>query len=164
MPVSVQTVPPLAIARSICGNNMGLASVEPTAKQHVGPDHEPAIGLVSDLGLRGMIEAWFELERMKSNLVPGPDTARMLKRCEVRIRGAIMHLGSETVTESMAAADRSGGSEAVRALWMEAVAQGKAETAAALRSFHSFALSHRKLAHHANPGSDGRVDLADGLG
>jgi hypothetical protein len=77
MPVSVQTVPPLAIARSVCGNNMGLASVEPTAKQHVGPDHEPAIGLVSDLGLRGMIEAWFELERMKSNLVPGPDTARM---------------------------------------------------------------------------------------
>jgi hypothetical protein len=86
-----------------------LASVEPTAKQNVGPNNEPAIGLVSDLGLRGMIEAWFELERMKSNLVPGPDIARMLKRCEVRIRGAIMHLASETVTESMAAADRSGG-------------------------------------------------------
>jgi hypothetical protein len=85
-------------------------------------------GLVSDLGLRGMIEAWFELERMKSNLVPGPDTARMLKRCEVRIRGAIMHLWErDSYRESMAAADRSGGSEAVRALWMEAVAQGKAE-------------------------------------
>jgi hypothetical protein len=126
---------------------MVLASVEPTAKQNVGPDHEPAMGIVSDLGLRGMIEAWFELERMKSNLVSGPNTARMLKRCEARIRGAIMHLASETVTEkNMAAADRSGGSEAVRALWMEAVAQGKAETAAALRSFHSFALSHRKSA------------------
>jgi hypothetical protein len=125
---------------------MGLASVEPTAKQNVGPDQEPPIGLVSDFGLRGMIEAWFELERLKSNLVSGPDTARMLKRCEVRIRAAIMHLGSETVTESMAAADRSGGCEAVRALWMEAVAQGKAETIAALRSFHSFALSHWKSA------------------
>jgi hypothetical protein len=83
---------------------------------------------------------------MKSNPVSGPDTARMLKRCELRIRGAIMHLGSETVTESMAAADRSGGSEAVKALWMESVAQGKTETAAALRAFHSFALSHRKSA------------------
>jgi hypothetical protein len=89
-----------------------------------------------------MIEAWFELEGMKSNLPSGPYTARMLKRCEVRVRGAIMHLGSETVTESMAAADRSGGSEAVSALWVQMVAQGKAETAAALRSFYSFALSH----------------------
>jgi hypothetical protein len=128
MPVLIQTAPPLAIG--------------PMTKQNVEPDHGLAIGLVSDLGLRGMIEAWFELERMKSDLVSGPDTARMLKRCEVRIRSAIMHLGSETVTESMAAADRSGGLEAVSALWMEMVAQGKAETAAALRSFHSFALSH----------------------
>jgi hypothetical protein len=141
MPVSVQTVPPLAIARLICGNNMGLASVEPTAKQHVGPDHEPAIGLVSDLGLRGMIEAWFELERMKSNLVPGPDTARMLKRCEVRIRGAIMHLASETVTESMAAAvPKPSG------LFGWKRSRGQGGNSPALRSFHSFALSHRKSA------------------
>jgi hypothetical protein len=142
MPVSVHTVPPLANACSICGNKMGLATVE--AKQNVGPDHEPAIGLVSDLGLRGVIEAWFELERMRSNLVSDSETAKMLKRCEVRIRRVIMHLASETVTESMAAVGRSGGSEAVGAFWMAAVTQGKAETAAALRSFHSFALSHRK--------------------
>jgi hypothetical protein len=135
-----RSFPPLAIACS--SNNMGLASVEPTAEQNAGPDDEPAIGQVSDLGLRGMIEAWFELERMRSNLVLGPDTASMLKRCEVRIRSAIMHLGSETVTESMATADRSGGCEAVRAFWMDTVAQGRAETAAALRCFHSFALSH----------------------
>jgi hypothetical protein len=92
MPVSVQTVPPLSIARSICGNNMGLASVEPTAKQIVGPDYEPAIGLVSDLGLRGMIEARFELERIQSRSGPrhrqdvkkvrGTDPRRHYAPCE----------------------------------------------------------------------------------
>jgi len=79
-----------------------------------------------------MIEVWFELEKMKSNRIPGRDFARMSKRCEQRTHGAIIHLASATVTESIAAADRSGGSEAVRVLWMEAVALGKAETAAAL--------------------------------
>jgi hypothetical protein len=141
-------VPPVSIARSISGDNTSLASVKPTAKQIVGPlcaanaalsgegrtipDHEAAIGIMSDPGLRRMIEAWFELEKMKANLISGPDLAEMLKRCEERVRGAIMHLASETVTKNLAEAYRSGGPKAKRALWMEAVAQGEAETAAAL--------------------------------
>jgi hypothetical protein len=139
MPVSNEGNLSPSIAYLICGNNKTLAWVEPAAKQIVRPlgatnsalsggrrtrpDDEIAIDLMSDPGLRMMIEVWFELEKMKS--IPGPGFAWMLKRCSERIRGAIMHLASETVTESMAAADRSGGSEAVRALWMEAVAQGK---------------------------------------
>jgi hypothetical protein len=76
-------------------NKISLASVKPTD---------------------GMIGVWFELEKMKVNLIPIPDFAGMLERCEARVRGAIMHLARETVTESIAAADRSGGSEAVMAL------------------------------------------------
>jgi hypothetical protein len=141
-------VPPVSIARSIRGDNMSLASVNPAAKQIVGPlsaanaalsgqgrtipDHEPAIGVMSDPGLRRMIEAWFELEKMKANPIPGPDLAGMLKKCEERVRGAIMYLASETVTKNLAEAYRSGGLNAKRALWKEVVAQGEAETAAAL--------------------------------
>jgi hypothetical protein len=95
-------------------------------------DHEPAIGLRSDLGVRRMIEAWFELETMKVSRVRGLGLAGMLKTCEERVRGAIMHLASEAVTDSLAEADHSGGPEAVRSLWMEAVVRGEAETAAAL--------------------------------
>jgi hypothetical protein len=142
MPVKNEGAFPPSIACSMRGNNMTLAWVEPTAKQIVRrldatnsalsggrrtrPADELAIGLMSDPGLRGMIEVWFELEKMKSNLIPGPRFAWMLKRCNERIRCAIMHLASEP------AANRSGGSEAVGALWMEAVARGNAETAAAL--------------------------------
>jgi hypothetical protein len=140
MPVSNEGNLSPSIAYLICGNNKTLAWVEPAAKQIVRPlgatnsalsggrrtrpDDEIAIDLMSDPGLRMMIEVWFELEKMKS--IPGPGFAWMLKRCSERIRGAIMHLASEP------AADRSGGSEAVRTLWMQAVARGKAETAAAL--------------------------------
>jgi hypothetical protein len=79
-----------------------------------------------------MIEAWFELERMKASRVPSPCLAGMLKTCEERVRGAIMHLASETMTDGLAGAERSGGAEAVRLLWMEVVVRGEAETAAAL--------------------------------
>jgi hypothetical protein len=43
-----------------------------------------------------------------------------------------MHLASETISEGLAEANRTGGRHAVSALWMEAVARGQAETTAAL--------------------------------
>jgi hypothetical protein len=95
-------------------------------------DHEPTIGLMSDPRVRRMIEAWFELERMKADLIPGPDFAERLIKCGERIRGAIMPLASETVTESLTEAKRSGGREALSAFWMEAVSRGETETGAAL--------------------------------
>jgi hypothetical protein len=96
------------------------------------PDHDPTIGLMSDPGVRRMIEAWFELERMKSNLIPSPDFAEKLKKCGERIRGAVMYLTSETMSESLTEAERSGGRHAVSAFWTEAVARGEAEIAAVL--------------------------------
>jgi CspA family cold shock protein len=95
-----------------------------------GPDREPAIGLMSDRSLRGMIEIWFEVEKMKSNHVLVPDFADRLRKCEQRIHGAIMRLANE------AALSRSGESGAV-ALWLEAVARGKAETVSALAELRS---------------------------
>jgi hypothetical protein len=89
------------------------------------PQRKPATGLMSDPGLRGMIEVWFALEKMKSNLIVEPEFAKMLKRCEERTHAAIMHLASET-------ADQNEGAEAVRVLWKEAVARARTETAAAL--------------------------------
>jgi hypothetical protein len=44
----------------------------------VEPCRQPAIGLMSDQSLRGMIEIWFAVEKMKSNHVPGPDFAGRL--------------------------------------------------------------------------------------
>jgi hypothetical protein len=95
-----------------------------------GPDREPAIGLMSDRSLRGMIEIWFEVEKMKSNHVLVPDFADRLRKCEQRIHGAIMRLANE------AALSRNGESGAV-ALWLEAVARGKAETVSALAELRS---------------------------
>jgi hypothetical protein len=43
-----------------------------------------------------------------------------------------MHLASDTMSESLAEAKRTGGPDAVSALWMGAVARGEAETVAAL--------------------------------
>jgi hypothetical protein len=94
------------------------------------PNREPAIGLMSDRSLRGMIEIWFEVEKMKSNHVPAPDFADRLRKCEQRIHGAIMRLANE------AALSRSGESGAV-ALWLEAVSRGKAETVSALAELRS---------------------------
>jgi hypothetical protein len=96
------------------------------------PDHEPTIGLMSDPGVRWMIEAWFGLETMKASLVPSLGLAGRLKTCEERIRGAVMYLASDTMSESLAEAKHTGGPDAVSALWMDAVARGEAETAAAL--------------------------------
>jgi hypothetical protein len=96
------------------------------------PDHEPAIGLMSDPGVRRMIEAWFELEEMEADLILDPGFAERLRRCEGRIRDAIVHLASETMSENLAEAERGGGRHAVSSIWMEAVARGEAETAAAL--------------------------------
>jgi hypothetical protein len=76
--------------------------------------------------------ACLTMSRPSAKLIPGPDFAESLMKCEERIRGAIMHLASETMSESLAEADRSGGRHAVSALWMEAIARGEAETAAAL--------------------------------
>jgi hypothetical protein len=94
------------------------------------PNHEPAINLMSDRSLRGMIEIWFEVEKMKSNQVRAPDFADRLIKCEQRIHGAIMLLANE------AALDRSGDIGGV-ALWLEAVARGKAETVSALAELRS---------------------------
>jgi hypothetical protein len=69
---------------------------------------------------------------MKASLVPSPGLAGRLKTCEERVRGAIVHLASETMSESLAEAKRTGGRDAVSALWREAVVRGEAETAAAL--------------------------------
>jgi hypothetical protein len=96
------------------------------------PDHEPAVGLMSDPRVRRMIEAWFELEKMEADLIPGPHFAERLKKCGERIRSAIMHLASEAMSESLAEAKRTGGRYAVSAFWMEAVTRGETETAAAL--------------------------------
>jgi hypothetical protein len=85
---------------------------------------------MSDQSLRGMIEIWFEVEKMKSNHVPGPDFAGRLRKCEQRIHGAIMRLANE------AALGRGGESGGV-ALWLEAVAHGKAETVSALAELRS---------------------------
>jgi hypothetical protein len=90
------------------------------------PEVTPPVNLISDRDLRGMIEIWFELEEMKCRLIPAPGFARRLNKCEERIRGAIMHLANQAAT------DRNGDSRAVRALWIEGVARGKAETASAL--------------------------------
>jgi hypothetical protein len=95
-------------------------------------EHKPATGLMSDPDLRGMIEVWFALEKMKSNLIVEPGFARMLKRCEERTHAAIMHLASETVTERIVPADQNEGAEAVRVLRKEAVGRARTETAAAL--------------------------------
>jgi hypothetical protein len=95
-----------------------------------GPSHELAISLMSDRGLRGMIEIWFEVEKMKSNHIPAPDFAGRLRKCEERIHGAIMRLANQ------AAITRSGDSGAVTH-WMEAVARGKAETVSALAELRS---------------------------
>jgi hypothetical protein len=96
------------------------------------PDHKPTTGLMSDPGVRRMIEAWFELEEMEADLILDPGFAERLRRCEGRIRGAIVHLACETMSESLAEAKRTGGRDAVSALWREAVVRGEAETAAAL--------------------------------
>jgi hypothetical protein len=40
-----------------------------------------------------MIEVWFALEKMKSNLIVEPDFAGMLKRCEERTHAAAKALG-----------------------------------------------------------------------
>src|SRR5271169_681714 len=111
-------------------------------------EHKPATGLMSDPGLGGMIEVWFALEKMKSNLIPGPNFAGMLKRCEERTHAAIMRLANETVTERIVPADQNEGAEAVKVLWKEAVARARMETAAALAE-----LRHRMRASITSAGS-----------
>jgi hypothetical protein len=96
------------------------------------PDHESTIGLTSDPRVRWMIQAWFELETMKASRVPSPRLAGRLKTCEERVCGAVVNLASDTMSESLAEAQRTGGPDAVSALWMDAVARGEAETVAAL--------------------------------
>jgi hypothetical protein len=141
MTVSNESVSSQSIAGSNCGDSV-TSGIDSIAEQNVGalhatkdapsgqgsatPSREPPVNLISDLGLREMIGIWFELEKMKSKLVWTPGFAGRLNKCEERIRGAIMHLANQ------AAADRNGDSKAVRALWSEGVARGKAETASAL--------------------------------
>jgi hypothetical protein len=96
------------------------------------PDHEPTIGLMSDPRVSWMIDAWFGLETMKASRVPSPGLAGRLKTCEERVRGVVVNLASETMSERLAEAKRTGGPDAVSALWMDAVARGEAETVAAL--------------------------------
>jgi hypothetical protein len=103
-----------------------VTKAAPSGEGTARPNREPPVNRISDRGLREMIEIWFELEKMKSKLIPAPGFAGRLNRCEERIRGAIMHLANQ------AAAERNGDSRAVRALWTEGVARGKAETASAL--------------------------------
>jgi hypothetical protein len=96
------------------------------------PDHEPTVVLMSDPRVRWMIEAWFGLQTMKASRVPSPRLAGRLKTCEERVRGAVVNLASDTMSESLAEAQRTGGPDAAGALWMDAVARGEAETVAAL--------------------------------
>jgi hypothetical protein len=114
-----------SIAEQIVGPR-DVTNVAPSGEGTARPNREPPVNRISDRGLREMIGIWFELEEMKSKLIPTPGFAGRLNKCEERIRGAIMHLANQ------AAAERSGDSRAVRALWTEGVARGKAETASAL--------------------------------